>query len=106
MGYMNPSYGRMMEGGGEGSREQDEGPAAKKEEGKRAAHDKPPHIHIHSHEGGHTVHIMHHDGTHEKHEHEHGDAEGIAAHIHTHIGDGMVAEPESAAKEEEAAGGY
>jgi len=85
--FMNPSYGAMM-GQGEGSREQDEGLAAKKEEGKRAAHDKPPHIHIHSHDKGHTVHIMHHDGTHEKHEHAPGDVDGIAAHLHEHLGSG------------------
>lgn len=45
-----------------------------------------PQIHIHSHDEGHTVHIMHSNGQHEKHEHEHGDAEGIASHIHQHIG--------------------
>jgi hypothetical protein len=47
-----------------------------------------PHIFIHSHAGGHTVHIMHPDGRHEKHEHPHGDAEGIAQHVHTHLGAG------------------
>ncbi len=47
-----------------------------------------PSIHIHSHSAGHTVHIMHPDGRHEQHEHEHGDAEGIAQHVHEHLGAG------------------
>jgi hypothetical protein len=47
-----------------------------------------PHIFVHSHSKGHTVHIHHADGGHEKHEHSHGDAEGIAAHIHEHLGGG------------------
>ena len=46
----------------------------------------PPHIHVHPHSKGVTVHVMHHDGRHEKHEHGHGDMEGIAAHIHQHLG--------------------
>lgn len=47
------------------------------------------HIHhfaIHSHDGGHEVHITHPDGQHEHHHHEAGDSEGIAAHIHQHLG--------------------
>jgi len=45
-----------------------------------------PHIAVHSHSAGHTVHITHPDGRHESHDHAAGDAEGIAAHIHQHIG--------------------
>ena len=47
---------------------------------------RAPHIHIHSHSKGHTVHVMHSDGGHDQHEHAPGDAEGIAEHIHNHIG--------------------
>jgi len=99
-GYMNPSYGNLM-GRGEGAREQDEGPLAKKEERKRAAQDTPhkPHIHIHPHhdeDGKHigtSVHILHHDGTHEKHDHESHDHEGAMSHYHEHYGGGAGTEP-------------
>lgn len=75
--FMNPQRGRHMSGeAGDGS------------EGGHEGHAQKPHISIHSHPHGHTVHIMHHDGKHEKHEHAHGDTEGIAAHIHQHLGDG------------------
>ena len=105
-GFMNPSYGAMMEGA-KSADVQNPGPAAKGEAKKRAGNDHlPPHIHIHSHSGGHTVHIMHHDGTHEKHEHPHGDHEGIAQHIHTHLGPGSAPEstPIAGADEEYAEG--
>jgi hypothetical protein len=49
----------------------------------------PPHIFHHSHSGGVTTHIFHHDGRHEMHEHSHGDADGMAAHVHEHHGGGM-----------------
>ena len=44
-----------------------------------------PSIHIHSHAQGHTVHIMHPDGKHEKFEHEAGDSDGMAEHLHNHL---------------------
>lgn len=36
-----------------------------------------PHIHIHSHDAGHTMHVMHHDGMHEMHHFEQGDVNGM-----------------------------
>lgn len=75
MHFMNRQRGRHMSGG----EEHHGGGEAK------------PQIHIHSHENGHTVHIMHPDGQHEKHEHEDGDSEGMAAHIHEHLGNGAPA---------------
>lgn len=68
---MNPQRARHMSGG---------------EEEHQGGNEHKPHIHIHSHQGGHTVHVMHHDGTHEKFEHGHGDAEGMAEHIHHYLG--------------------
>lgn len=59
-----------------------------------------PHIHISSHEKGHTVHIMHKSGKHESHEHAHGDAEGIAAHIHQHLGSGSGSTTEDSSGDE------
>lgn len=95
--YMNPKYGELM-GHGEGAREQDEGPAAKKEEHKRSKQQHLPghlpHIHIHPHHdesGAHvgtTVHVMHHDGTHEKFDHDPDDHEGVMSHYHEHYGSG------------------
>jgi len=76
MHFMNRQRGRHMGGG---NSEEHHGGEAK------------PQIHIHSHSSGHTVPIMHPDGQHEKHEHEDGDAEGMAAHIHEHLGDGAPA---------------
>ena len=87
--YMNPAYGAMMEGAKAAPGEK--GPVPKPEHKGAGGH---PHIHIHSHSGGHTVHIMHPDGRHEKHEHAHGDAEGMAQHIHTHFGGGEGSAPE------------
>ena len=94
-GFMNPKYGELL-GHGEGAREQDEGPEAKREEHKRAAHDTPhkPHIHIHPHHDasgkhvGTAVHILHHDGTHAKHDHAPDDHEGVIGHYHDHYGEG------------------
>jgi hypothetical protein len=113
-GYMNPAYGSMMEGAKSADR-QSEGPAAKHEEGKRAAHDVEPHhrphigIHTHHHPDGavshHTVVITHHDGRVEDHRHEAHDTDGIAAHIHEHLGEGAAPEGhESAGGEEMLAG--
>lgn len=73
--FMNPQHGAHMRG---------EAPSGDVEE--KSGQHHPPHISIHSHAKGHTVHIMHHDGRHEKHEHARGDVEGIAAHIHKHLG--------------------
>lgn len=70
--FMNKQRERHMSGG---------------EEGKGGGGGAKPSIHIHSHSKGHTVHIMHSNGMHEKHEHAHGDAEGIAQHVHTHLGE-------------------
>ena len=97
---MNKSYQAMMEGA-KPADQQDEGPEAHAEEGKRSH----PHIFIHSHSKGHTVHVHHHDGTHEKHEHSHGDADGIAAHIHEHLGEGMAPEGHESSEAEEMAAG-
>lgn len=72
--FMNKQHGQHMAGGEDG-----------KEKGGKSKH---PSIHIHSHAKGHTVHIMHPDGAHEKHEHGKGDADGIAEHIHNHLGSG------------------
>jgi hypothetical protein len=71
MHFMNPQRGRHMHGN---------------DDHHSNAAEHKPHIHIHSHESGHTVHVMHHDGTHEKFEHEHGDAEGMAEHVHNYLG--------------------
>ena len=71
--YMNPQVGRHMSGS----------------DGDEHGGSSHPHIFIHSHSKGHTVHIHHPDGRHEKHEHSAGDAEGLASHIHTHIGGGV-----------------
>lgn len=73
MHFMNPQRGKHMEGG---------------EHEEHGGHAKHPHFAIHSHAHGHVVHITHPDGHHEHHEHALGDAEGIAAHIHQHIGSG------------------
>ncbi len=75
--YMNPQMGKHMQG-----QDADEAEDVESESGQH----KAPSIHIHSHSKGHTVHVMHHDGAHTKHEHGHGDVEGIAAHIHKHLG--------------------
>ncbi len=72
---MNPARGKHLAATAEGHSEV------------VAGHSSPS-IHIHSHDKGHTVHILHKDGTHEAHEHEHGDADGIAEHIHEHLGKG------------------
>jgi len=77
MHFMNRQRGRHMSG----ESEHEDGGA--QNQGQGAKH---PHIAIHSHSQGHTVHITHPDGQHESHDHEAGDAEGIAAHIHQHIG--------------------
>lgn len=76
---MNPQRAKHMgqeHGGGH------EAPA----EGKHEGGGSHPHIFIHSHAKGHTVHIHHPSGEHEMHEHPKGDSEGIASHIHEHIG--------------------
>lgn len=76
--YMNKRHGEHMEG-------HEEAPEPKgKEKGKGGKHH--PSIHIHSHSGGHTVHVMHGDGRHEMHEHQSGDAEGVAQHVHDNLG--------------------
>jgi hypothetical protein len=90
--FMNKQMGKHMTGkdssmGGHGKSARSKKPHlpdSPHDSGKHAM----PNIHIHSHDGGHTVHVMHHDGTHEKHEHEAGDAEGMAEHLHTHFGTG------------------
>jgi hypothetical protein len=78
MHFMNKQHGAHMTGKPVGEESGD----VHEESGQHHA----PQIHIHSHAKGHTVHIMHHDGRHEKHEHEHGDSEGMAEHLHTHLG--------------------
>lgn len=77
--FMNKQHGKHM-GHDEAA------PAAEHGEHHAAGAEHKPSIHIHSHAKGHTVHIMHKDGAHEKHEHEHGDTEGIKAHIDEHLG--------------------
>lgn len=71
---MNPQRARHMEGGSSSS--------------EQSGHDGKPSIFIHSHSAGHTVHVYHADGQHEVHEHEHGDAEGMAEHVHTYLSGG------------------
>jgi hypothetical protein len=84
-GKMNPNWQDSAD-----ENEQNEAPM---EEKQPMGHGSMPHMHIHTHAKGHTVHIMHPNGKHEKHEHEHGDAEGIAAHVHEHfVGGGMPQE--------------
>ena len=73
MHFMNRQRGRHMSGG---------------EEHHGGEHQAKPDIHIKSHSGGHTVHVMHQDGRHEKHEHEDGDTQGIAEHVHELLGNG------------------
>lgn len=73
--YMNPQVGRAMEPDGDEMPEKVEG-------------EMPPSIFHHSHSAGVTTHIFHHDGRHEMHEHQHGDAEGMAQHVHDHHGEG------------------
>lgn len=87
MGYMNPTFGKHMSGGKSGPPEHGDHNQPDKGTEPSGAHGMPS-IHIHTHAKGHTVHIMHHNGQHTKHEHAHGDAEGIAAHIHQHLGGG------------------
>lgn len=80
MTFMNKQRGRHMGGGEEehqGGEDQHQGGGA-----------KHPHFAIHSHAGGHEVHITHPSGEVEHHHHELGDDEGIAGHIHAHIGNG------------------
>jgi hypothetical protein len=78
---MNPQRGAHMQAGQESG-------DVEQESGQHHA----PHIHFHPHhdeQGNHThttVHVMHHDGTHTKHDHAAGDTEGMAAHIHKHMG--------------------
>ena len=75
--FMNPSMGKHMGSpAGEKAGDVDE----------KSGQHHPPQIHIHSHSKGHTVHVMHASGKHEKFEHEHGDSEGVAGHIHEHLG--------------------
>lgn len=79
MHFMNKARGRHMSGeamGGEQRPENEHHAGAL------------PDIHIKSHANGHTVHIMHQDGRHEPFEHEHGDTDGIKAHIDEHLGHG------------------
>jgi len=57
-----------------------------------------PTLVMHSHDKGVTVHVHHKNGKHEKHEHSHGDAEGMAAHVHEHFG-GTSSAPEPAQEE-------
>ena len=103
-GFMNPKYAELMGSSKENTNEQGPGKAAGKEAGKRAVSDHlPPHIVIHSHAGGHTVHILHHSGQHEMHEHPRGDVEGLASHVHDHLGTGQA--PESVTEDTQAAMG-
>jgi hypothetical protein len=71
---MNKQRGRHMSGGSD--------------QGNSGGGAKHPHFAIHSHAGGHEVHITHPSGEVEHHHHELGDDEGIAGHIHAHIGNG------------------
>jgi hypothetical protein len=77
MHFMNRQRGRHMGGDKEAGGALDESKSEK------------PDINIKSHANGHTVHIMHPDGRHEQHPHDAGDVEGIAAHIHEHLGSGQ-----------------
>ena len=81
--YMNPQYGKHMADGG-----LDDAAEGESSGDHQTGQGDRPNIHIHSHSKGHTVHILHQDGRHEKHEHGHGDAEGIAGHIHAQLGGG------------------
>jgi hypothetical protein len=84
MHFMNRQRQRHMSGETEHDRGREDAAAAT--DGAESHGSEKPSIHIHSHSAGHTVHIMHPDGQHESHEHELGDAEGITAHVHSHIG--------------------
>ena len=58
---------------------------------------KHPHMHIHSHEAGHTMHVMHVDGTHEMNHFAAGDTAGMKGVMDEHMqpqGGGMMAEGE------------
>lgn len=81
---MNPQRAKHMGQEHSGHEAPKEPPAEHETHGGAEHH--APSIHIHSHAKGHTVHIMHPSGAHEQHEHASGDAEGIASHIHEHIG--------------------
>lgn len=82
MHYMNKAHGEHMTGKKEAPAHEAPADQGGEEHGSGDA----PSIHIHSHGKGTTVHIMHADGRHEAHEHGKGDADGVASHVHTHIG--------------------
>jgi hypothetical protein len=73
MHYMNRQRGRHM---------------GAHDEQQSGDHQGKPDIHIKSHAKGHTVHVMHQDGAHEKFEHDPGDTEGMAEHVHNFLGGG------------------
>lgn len=109
-GYMNKSYGAMMEGA-KSANKQDEGRAAHKEERRRKGQQHLPHIHVHPHHdkmGAHigtTVHTMHHDGRHEAHEFGPGDHHAVGEHVTAQLsGEGSSPEGHEAAGEELLAG--
>lgn len=83
--FMNPARAKHMGSTGNMGASESQADGAGDVDQESGQHTAPS-IHIHSHDQGHTVHIMHANGKSEKSEHEHGDAEGIAAHIHSHIG--------------------
>jgi len=58
----------------------------KKSEHKMGGGGKHPHMHIHSHEAGHTMHVMHDDGSHEMHHFAQGDTAGMKSVMDEHMG--------------------
>lgn len=90
--------------------------SGKKSEGgeKKSEHKgggKHPHVHIHSHEAGHTMHVMHEDGSHEMHHFGPGDTAGMQGVMSEHMqpggaeagggGDGQAGGGEGGAPEPE-----
>jgi hypothetical protein len=72
-------------------------PAARRSEPGSAEKKHHPHVHIHSHDAGHTMHVMHQDGSHEMHHFAPGDTAGMQEILQAHLGGGAgggAAEPE------------
>lgn len=83
MHYMNKAHGEHMTGKKEAPPAEHDAQNGPQDHGGGG---ESPDLFIKSHAKGTTVHIMHSDGRHEAHEHGKGDAEGVASHIHEHIG--------------------
>jgi hypothetical protein len=63
-------------------------------EGAKKSSKDHPHVHIHTHESGHTMHVMHPDGTHEMHHMEHGDTAAMKQVLDEHLAGAGGAEQE------------